>query len=157
MTRRTSSLFSRPTDEGGRRVQASLFLPRLTAAEGEWLAVVLPALLRRARPEPQAVRVEDVSLRYRSGRLGIADALDATAALLEPFSTAGATVEKRGEWYICDEDDDEDEIFDADRPLTLEAAPNEDLLVSARVCVDAAADDPGAAALYWAALALVND
>lgn len=157
MTRRTSSLFARPTDESGRRVQATVFLPRLTTAEGEWLAKVLPALQRRARPEPQAVRVEDVALRYRSGRLGIADALDATAALLEPFVAAGATVEKRGEWYICDEEDDDDELFDTERPLRLEAAPEEDLLVSARICVDAAADDPGAAALYWAALALVSD
>lgn len=157
MTRRSSSLFSRPASENGRRVQASVFLPRLTVAEGEWLAKVLPTLQRRARPEPQAVRVEDVSLRYRSGRLGIADALDATAALLEPFATAGATVEKRGEWYICDEDDDDEELFDTDRPLRLESAPEEDLLVSARVCVDAAADDSGAAALYWAVLALVND
>ena len=72
MTRRTSSLFARPTDESGRRVQATVFLPRLTTEEGEWLAKVLPALQRRARPEPQAVRVEDVALRYRSGRLGIA-------------------------------------------------------------------------------------
>src|SRR5689334_6904841 len=62
MTRRTSSLFARPTDESGRRVQATVFLPRLTTAEGEWLAKVLPALQRRARPEPQAVRVEDVAL-----------------------------------------------------------------------------------------------
>lgn len=157
MSRWTNSLFARPTDESGRRVQATVFLPRLTAADGEWLARVLPTLQRRARPEPQAVRVEDVALRYRSGRLGIADALDATAALLEPFATAGAAVEKRGEWYICDEEDDDDELFDTDRPLRLEAVPDEDLLVSARVCVDASADDPGAAALYWAALALVGE
>jgi hypothetical protein len=157
MPRRTSALFSRIADHTERRVQATVFLPRLAVVDGEWLAQVLPTLQRRARPEPQAVRIEDVSLRYRSGRLGIADALDATAALLEPFATAGATVEKRGEWYICDEDDDDDELFDTDRPATLDAAPQEDLLVSARVCVDAAADDPGAAALYWAVLALIND
>lgn len=156
MSRRTSALFSRLADHSARRVQATVFLPRLTVADGEWLAQVLPTLQRRARPEPHAVRIEDVSLRYRSGRLGIADALDATAALLEPFATAGAAVEKRGEWYICDEDDD-DELFDSERPATLDAAPQEDLLVSARVCVDAAADDAGAAALYWAVLALTGD
>ena len=157
MTRRTTSLFARPTDESGRRVQATVFLPRLTAAEGEWLAKVLPALQRRARPEPQAVRVEDVSLRYRAGRLGIADALDATAALLEPFAAAGATIERRGEWYISDDDDDDDTLFETEQPAGLDEAPDEDLLVSVRVVVDAAGDDPGAAALYWAVLALTNE
>ncbi|MGH2484730.1 MAG: hypothetical protein ACRDHE_01830 [Ktedonobacterales bacterium] len=157
MPRRTSALFSRLADHSARRVQATVFLPRLAVADGEWLAQVLPTLQRRARPEPRAVRVEDVSLRYRSGRLGVADALDATAALLEPFATAGATVDKRSEWYICDDDDDDDELFDSERPATLEAAPQDDLLVSARVCVDAAADDAGAATLYWAVLALTND
>lgn len=143
--------------ENERHVRASLFLPRLTVADGEWLASTLPALQRHARPEPQAVRVEDVALRYRSGRLGIADALDATAALLNPFIVAGATLERRGEWYICDEDeDDEDELFEPQRPAGLRDAPEHDLLVSARVVVDAAAEDAGAAALYWAVIALLS-
>lgn len=138
-----------------RRVRASIFLPRLTVGDGEWLAQALPLLQRHARPEPQAVRVEDISLRYRSGRLGIADALDATAALLEPLAAAGATLERRGEWYICDEDEDADEdLFGADRPVGLRKAPEHDLLVSARMIVDAAAEDAGAAALYWAIVAL---
>src|SRR5579863_10031598 len=100
------------TDE--RRVHTSIFLPRLTVADGEWLAQVLPALQRNARPEPQSVRVEDISLRYRSGRLGIADALDATSTLLEPFARAGAALEHRNEWYIADEDDEDEELFDTD-------------------------------------------
>jgi hypothetical protein len=139
-------------------VRATLFLPRLTVADGEWLAQTLPALQRHARPEPQAVRVEDVSLRYRSGRLGIADALDATAALLQPFVVAGAMLERRGEWYIADddEDEDEDELFDPDRPTGLRRAPEQDLLVSVRVIVDASGEDAGAAALHWAALALAS-
>jgi hypothetical protein len=140
-------------------VRASIFLPRLTVADGEWLAQALPTLQRRARPEPQAVRVEDVSLRYRSGRLGIADALDATASLLEPFAAAGASLEHRGEWYICDEDEDDDDdvdLFDTDRPAGLSKAPEQDLLVSARVLVDATAEDAGAAALYWAVVSLAQ-
>jgi hypothetical protein len=140
-------------------VRASIFLPRLTVADGEWLAQTLPMLQRRARPEPQAVRVEDISLRYRSGRLGIADALDATAVLLEPFAAAGASLEHRGEWYICDEDEDDDDdvdLFDTDRPAGLSKAPEQDLLVSARVLVDAAAEDAGAAALYWAVVSLAQ-
>lgn len=139
-----------------RRIEDTIFLPRLTAADGEWLARVLPVLQRKAHPEPGAIRVEDVALRYRSGRLGIADALDATASLLQPFIVAGASLERRGEWYISDDDEDEDELFDPDRPAGLRHAPEQDLLVSARVMVDAAGDDAGAAALYWAVLALAS-
>ncbi len=160
MTHRSRSLSSwtGPLSDT-RRVRASIFLPRLTVSDGEWLSRTLPALQRRARPEPQAVRVEDISLRYRSGRLGIADALDATAALLEPFAAAGASLERRGEWYICDEDEDADDdvdLFDTDRPAGLNKAPEQDLLVSVRVLVDAAAEDAGAAALYWAVVALAQ-
>ena len=96
-------------DEAERRVRTSVFLPRLTVADGVWLGRTLPSLQRNARPEPQAVRVEDVALRYRSGRLGIADALDATSTLLAPFAAAGATLEHRGEWYIADDDEDDDD------------------------------------------------
>ena len=138
-----------------RRVQATIFLPRLTVADGQWLARVLPQLQRKAHPEPGAVRVEDVALRYRSGRLGIADALDATAELLSPFAAAGADLERRGEWYICDEDEEDDDDDD-ERPARLIDEPDHDLLVSARVVVDAAADDAGSAALHWVALALAN-
>jgi hypothetical protein len=124
----------------------------LTTADGEWLARVLPALQGQTRPAPDAVRVEDVVLRHRPGRLGIADALDAAATLLDPFSAAGATVERRNEWYI---DDDEDEDESPRRTLFGEDEP--DLVVSLRLIVDAAADDTGAATLYWAALALSTD
>jgi hypothetical protein len=136
-----------------RRVRGRIHLRNLTAADGEWLAGVLPTLQGHARPAPDAVRVEDVVLRHRPGRLGIADALDATAALLDPFAAAGAVLERRNEWYIDDDEEDEEEnprrlLFGEDEP---------DLLVSVRLIVDAAADDAGAAALYWAALALSVD
>jgi hypothetical protein len=140
-----------------RRVRTSIYLPHLTVADGEWLAKTLPALQRNARPEPQAVQIEDVALRYRSGRLGIADALDATAALLAPLATAGASIEHRGEWYISDDnDDDRSELFETEQPTPLSEMPREDLLVSARFVVDAAATDAGAAALYWAVLGLTS-
>lgn len=152
-----SRTFSHNTrqDEDERRVRTSIFLPRLTVADGAWLERTLPSLQRNARPEPQAVRVEDVALRYRSGRLGIADALDATSTLLEPFAAAGAALEHRGEWYISNDEDDDDETFNSDRPTELSDAPDQDLLVSARVIIDAAGADGGAAALYWAVLSLV--
>lgn len=139
-----------------RRIEDTIFLPRLTVADGQWLARVLPVLQRKAHPEPGAVRIEDIALRYRSGRLGIADALDATAELLAPLATAGADLERRGEWYICDEDEDDEDDDEEERPAHLSDEPDHDLLVSARMVVDAAADDAGAAALHWAALALAG-
>src|SRR5215510_11473830 len=142
--------------ENERRIRTSIFLPRLTVADGEWLARTLPSLQRNARPQPQAVRIEDIALRYRSGSLGIADALDATSQLLEPFAAAGACLDHRSDWYIADDDDD-DELFESDRPTTLDEAPEQDLLVSARVVIDATAEDGGAAALYWVVIALANN
>jgi hypothetical protein len=142
--------------EDERRIQDTIFLPRLTVADGAWLTRVLPQVQRKAHPEPGAVRVEDVALRYRSGRLGIADALDATAELLSAFASAGADLERRGEWYICDEDEDEEDEDEDERPARLADEPEHDLLVSARVVVDAAADDAGSAALHWVALALAT-
>ncbi len=146
-------LSGRPVE---RRIEATIFLPRLTAADGEWLARVLPVLQRKAHPEPGSVRVEDVALRYRSGRLGIADALDATAQMLAPFAAAGADLERRGDWYICDADEDDNDDDEDERPARLSDEPDHDLLVSARMVVDAAADDAGAAALHWAGLALAS-
>ncbi len=155
---RISSAYGRNgrQDEAERRVRTSVFLPRLTVADGEWLGRTLPSLQRSARPEPQSVRVEDVALRYRSGRLGIADALDATSTLLEPFAAAGATLEHRGEWFIADDDDEDDDedSFESEQPAQLSSAPDQDLLVSARVIIDASGGDGGAAALYWAVMSL---
>lgn len=145
------------TGHSERRVHATIYLPKLTTADGDWLKRTLPHLQRNARPDPHAVRVEDVVLRYRSGRLGIADALDATATLLQPLVTAGASLERRAEWYIMDDEDEEEDFFlDPDRPAKLKDAPEHDLLVSARMIVDAAAEDAGAAALHWVALSLAH-
>jgi len=151
-----------------RRIHASVFLTGLTAEDGAWLARALPSLMRKTRPEPGAVKVEHVALRYRSGRLGVADALDATAALLEPFAAAGAQLERRNEWYIADDDDEDDDDDDDDdlnahnffgrarRATRLDETPEQNLLVSVRVQVDASAEDAGAATLYWAALGLAQ-
>ena len=68
-----------------RRINASVFLARLTAADGAWLNQILPTLQHGVRARADAVRVEDVVLRHRPGRLGIADAMDATAEILRPF------------------------------------------------------------------------
>jgi hypothetical protein len=140
-----------------RRIEATIFLPRLTVADGEWLAKILPALQRKARAQTGAVMVEDVTIRHRSGHLGVADAMDATTLLLAPFAAAGADVERRNDWILDDGDDEEDEDDDdEERPARLADEPDEDMLVSARITVDAAADDAGAAALHWVALALAG-
>jgi hypothetical protein len=139
------------------RVHATVFLRKVTVSNGAWLARTLPKMQQRSRPEPGAVRVQDIALRYRSGRVGIADALDAAAAVLTPLAAAGAELDRRNDWYICDEDeDDEDDDEDEERPTRLSDEPKEDLLVSCRLLVNAAADDVGAAALHWIALALAQ-
>lgn len=150
------------TSGGGgqeRRVNASVYLAHLTAADGVWLNQILPTLQHGVRARADAVRVEDIVLRHRPGRLGIADAMDATAEILRPFTAAGATLEHRNQWYIADDDEDDDD-FD-DEPVTRRLAEliktgNDDLLVNARVVIDASAEDAGAAAIYWAVLALTN-
>jgi hypothetical protein len=153
-TNRLGLLGSGMGDE--RRIRMSVMLSRLTVADGLWLERSLPGLMRRARPAAGAVRLEDVVLRHRPGRIGVADALDATAALLEPFAAAGAELESRGEWYLSDEDDEDEDDDDDERPPRLHETPEHDLLVSVRMVVDATAEDAGAASLYWAALALAE-
>ena len=168
MTHRQSPSHGNGTTPFDRRVSKSIYLPHLTAADGIWLAHILPMLQRNSRPEPGSVKVEDVSLRYRAGRLGIADALDATSELLEAFATAGVSVEHRNEWSIVDIEDTSDE---ENMPVTSfatamrrammrserAAVANEDLVVSARLTVDARAEDAGAASVYWATLTLAGN
>lgn len=140
-----------------RRVRDTIFLPRLTVDDGTWLRRILPHLQGRVHAAAGAVRVEDIALRYRSGRLGVADALDAAAELLSPWAAAGADLDRRNDWSIADDDEDDDVDDDEeDQPARLEDEPDEDLLVSLRVVVDAEADDAGSAALHWVALALAG-
>ena len=153
-------MFGGTSGNGGqeRRINASVFLARLTAADGAWLDQILPTLQRGVPARTDAVRVEDIVLRHRPGRIGIADAMDATAEMLLPFSVAGATLEHRNQWFIADEDDDDD---DSDAPVARRLADliktgDDDLLVNARIIIDASVEDSGAAAIYWAILALSN-
>src|SRR5579885_425602 len=149
--------FGSRTTPDERRLRTSVLPSHLTYTAGAELGRVLPSLQHNMRAQAGAVRVEDVVLRHRPGRLGIADAMDATAELLEPFAAAGASLERRSEWYIADEDDEEDEeLFDSEHHIRLDEVPEQDLLVSVRVLIDADAEDAGAAALYWAVLALAE-
>ncbi|HET9979535.1 MAG TPA: hypothetical protein VFQ32_03775 [Ktedonobacterales bacterium] len=153
-------MFGGTSGNGGqeRRINASVFLARLTAADGVWLNQILPELQRGVPARTDAVRVEDIVLRHRPGRIGIADAMDATAELLRPFSVAGAALEHRNQWFIADEDDDDDDTVDTHtrRLADLIKTGDDDLLVNARIIIDASVEDSGAAAIYWAILALSN-
>jgi len=98
--------------------------------------------------------------------LGIADALDATEELFAPFAAAGATIEPRHRWEIVDDEDEGLTLTANGSPRSFAEAmrlhqlrakrlPDEvDLSVDAVLIVDAAADDPAAAAIFWLALAL---
>ncbi len=152
-----------------RRIQETVTFAGLTIAEGEWLAEMTPDFIGAARAAQDAITVRDVALRYRPGRLGIADALDATEEIFRPFARAGAVIESRHHWEIIDDDDG-----DGDGPgMVIHGSPRSfaeamrlhqlharrlpddvDLSVDATLVVDAAADDRVAALIFWLALCL---
>ncbi|HEX8998137.1 MAG TPA: hypothetical protein VF812_19090 [Ktedonobacterales bacterium] len=149
-----------------RRIQETVTLSGLTIAEGEWLARLAPELTGTACASQDAVSVRDIALRYRPGRLGIADALDATEEIFAPLAAAGASVEPRHRWEIVDDEDEGLTLTANGSPRSFAEAmrlhqlrakrlPDEvDLSVDAIMVVDAAADDIAAAAIFWLALAL---
>ena len=149
-----------------RRIQESVTLSGLTIGEGEWLAHLTPGLVGSVRATPDAVIVRDVALRYRPGRLGIADALDATEAIFASFAAAGATIEPRHRWEIVDDEDEALMLTSNGGPRSFADAmrlrelrsrrlPDDiDLSVDAVLVVDAAADDLAAGAMFWLSLAL---
>lgn len=149
-----------------RRIQETVTLSGLTIAEGEWLAQHTPGLVGSTCAAQDAISVRDIALRYRPGRLGIADALDATEELFAPLSSAGAIIEPRHRWEIVDDEDEGLTLTANGSPRSFAEAmrlhqlhakrlPDEvDLSVDAVLVVDAAADDLAAAAIFWLALAL---
>lgn len=149
-----------------RRVQETVTLECLTIADGEWLARVAPALLGNLRAGSDTVKVREIALRYRPGKLGIADALDATEALFAPLESAGAEIEPRRHWAIVDDEDEGLSLTSTGSPRSFAEAmrlhqlrakrmPDDvDLSVDAVLVVDAPADDLAAAGMFWLALAL---
>ena len=148
------------------RIQETVTLSGLTIGEGEWLARTTPGLVGTAQAAQDAICVREISLRYRPGRLGIADALDATEEIFAPFAAAGANIEPRHRWEIVDDDDEALTLIANGMPrsaaelmrqhqLRAKRMPDSvDLSVDAVLIVDAAADDLAAAAIFWLALAL---
>lgn len=157
-----------PTSPPPRRIQETVTLSGLTIGEGEWLARHTPTLVGSSQAGQDAICVRDIALRYRPGRLGIADALDATEEIFAPLSAAGANVEPRHRWEIVDDDDEGLTMTANGSPRSFAEAmrlhqlrakrmpDHVDLSVDAVLVVDAAADDLAAAALFWLALALPN-
>ncbi|HEY8323604.1 MAG: hypothetical protein ACHQ1E_03715 [Ktedonobacterales bacterium] len=157
-----------PTSPPPRRIQETVTLSGLTIGEGEWLARHAPGLVGSSQAGQDAICVRDIALRYRPGRLGIADALDATEEIFAPFAAAGANIEPRHRWEIVDDEDEGLTLTANGSPRSFAEAmrlhqlrakrmpDHVDLSVDAVLVVDAAADDLAAAALFWLALALPN-
>lgn len=155
-----------PASPPQRRIQETVTLAGLTIAEGEWLAQLTPGLIGATRAAQDAISVRDIALRYRPGRLGIADALDATEEIFAPLAASGAIVDPRHRWEIVDDEDEGLTLTANGSPRSFAEAmrlhqlrakrlPDDiDLSVDAILIVDAAADDIAAAALFWLALAL---
>lgn len=149
-----------------RRIQETVTLEGLTIGDGEWLAQVAPALVGSAQAARDAATIREIALRYRPGRLGIADALDATEAIFAPLAAAGAVVEPRARWEIVDDEDEGLTLTANGSPRSFAEAmrlhqlrarrlPDDvDLSVDAVIAIDAEAGDLGAAAIFWLALAL---
>ncbi len=157
-----------PTSPPPRRIQETVTLSGLTIGEGEWLARHTPTLVGSSQAGQDAICVRDIALRYRPGRLGIADALDATEEIFAPLAAGRAKVEPRPRWEIVGD-------CDGGLAMTANGSPRSfaeamrlhqlrakrmpdhvDPSVDAVLVVDAAADDLAAAALFWLALALPN-
>ncbi|HZC07698.1 MAG TPA: hypothetical protein VE338_18825 [Ktedonobacterales bacterium] len=149
-----------------RRIQETVTLSGLTIGEGEWLMRLTSHLVGGARASQDAICVREIALRYRPGRLGIADALDATEEIFAPFAAAGASIEPRHRWEIVDDEDEGLTLTANGSPRSFAEAmrlhqlrakrmpDHVDLSVDAVLIVDASADDRAAAVMFWLALAL---
>ncbi len=161
-----SSTGSRGQVTRQRRITQDLVLERLTLVDSDWLLRTSAGMMNLKPAAHDAVLVHKIAFRYRPGRMGIADALDAVENLFEPFVALGATVEPRDDWEIVDEEDEAGALAalgpsasfaEAMRGAMLRQrrlADGVDLAVDAVVSFDAEAGDLAAAALHWLTLAL---
>ena len=161
-----SSAGSRGQATRQRRITQDLVLERLTLADSDWLLRTSAVMMTLQPTMRDAVRIRRISFRYRPGRMGIADALDAVEDLFSPFAALGATIEPRDDWEIVDEEAEAGALaalgpsasFAEDmrgamlrqRRLT----DGVDLAVDAIASFDAEASDLTAAALHWLTLGL---
>lgn len=149
-----------------RRITQDLVLERLTLVDSDWLLRTSAAMMKLNPAAQDAVLVRRIAFRYRPGKMGIADALDAVEDLFAPFAALGATIEPREDWDIVDEDAEAGALAalgnsasfaEAMRGALLRQrrlADGVDLAVDAVVSFDAEASDLAAAALHWLTLGL---
>lgn len=161
-----SSMGSRGQALRQRRITQDLVLERLTLADSDWLLRTSASMMKLEPAVRDAVLVRRIAFRYRPGKIGIADALDAVDDLFAPFAALGATIESRDDWEIVDEEAEAGALAalgpsasftEAMRGALLRQrrlADGVDLAVDAVVSFDAEASDLAAAALHWLTLGL---
>ena len=161
-----SSIGSRGQASRPRRITQDLVLERLTLADSDWLLRTSASMMKLEPAVRDAVLVRRIAFRYRPGKMGIADALDAVDDLFSPFAALGATIESRDDWEIVDEEAEAGALAalgpsasftEAMRGALLRQrrlADGVDLAVDAVVSFDAEASDLAAAALHWLTLGL---
>jgi hypothetical protein len=149
-----------------RRITQDLVLERLTLADSDWLLRTSAGMMKLEPAARDAVQVHKIAFRYRPGRMGIADALDAVEDLFAPFAALGATIESRDNWQIVDEEAEANMLAslgpsasfaEAMRGAMLRQrrlADGVDLAVDAVISFDAEVSDLAAAALHWLTLGL---
>ncbi len=161
-----SSMGSRGQATRQRRITQDLVLERLTLADSDWLLRTSASMMKLEPAVRDAVLVRRIAFRYRPGKMGIADALDAVDDLFAPFAALGATIESRDDWEIVDEEAEAGALAalgpsasftEAMRGALLRQrrlADGIDIAVDAVVSFDAEASDLAAAALHWLTLGL---
>ncbi len=149
-----------------RRITQDLVLERLTLADSDWLLRTSAGMMKLEPAARDAVLVRKIAFRYRPGKMGIADALDAVDDLFAPFAALGAIIEPRDDWEIVDEEAEASVLAalgpsasftEAMRGAMLRQrrlADGVDLAVDAVVTFDAEVSDLAAAALHWLTLGL---
>ena len=149
-----------------RRITQDLVLERLTLEDSDWLLRTSAGMMKLEPAARDAVLVRKIAFRYRPGKLGIADALDAVEDLFAPFAALGAVIESRDDWEIIDEDVEAGALAALGPSASFAEAMRRtmlrqrrmpdgvDLIVDAVVTFDAEVSDLAGAALHWLTLGL---
>ncbi|HEU0027809.1 MAG TPA: hypothetical protein VFQ25_11895 [Ktedonobacterales bacterium] len=161
-----SSTGSRGQAKRQRRITQDLVLERLTLEDSDWLLRTSAGMMKLEPAARDAVLVRRIAFRYRPGKMGIADALDAVEDLFAPFAALGAVIEPRDDWEIIDEEAEAGALASLGPSASFAEAMRRtmlrqrrmpdgvDLIVDAVVTFDAEVSDLAAAALHWLTLGL---
>jgi hypothetical protein len=161
-----SSTGSRGQAQRQRRITQDLVLERLTLEDSDWLLRTSAGMMKLEPAARDAVLVRRIAFRYRPGKMGIADALDAVEDLFAPFAALGAVIEPRDDWEIIDEDAEAGALASLGPSASFAEAMRRtmlrqrrmpdgvDLIVDAVVTFDAEVSDLAGGALHWLTLGL---